>query len=238
MLGELLEFSIASDAIATAADFYRMLGFVEAEVGNIVTEPYMALGNRSVTVGLRETSASGPVPTFIRPNLKEHLRALRRQRIELAVAELADDQFHRAAFEDINGQLIAFVEARTCSPVATERLGVSPIGEFLELSVPTHSAAQSADFWRTLGLQASAQGSSPAPWLRLEGHGLTMGLYEGRRFAPGLSFICENLEARRAYLGAKGCEIVAGASFMASASAGVTLIGPSRERIYLFANEG
>lgn len=233
MIGELLEFTLACGSLPRTAEFYRSLGFLEAHTGAIVTEPYVALGNGEVGIGLYQRDYDAPALTFVRPNLKEHLRALRRHHIELEFAELEDDQFHRAGFRDPNGQLVILSEARTRSPLTDDPNAISIVGKFVEYSLPTHSVEVSASFWRRLGLGVSAEGGEPAPWIRLRGHGLTMGLHEGSRFLPGLCFECQDLEARIAYLEAKNCSIRRGVPFGYRGTAGAMISAPDNQAVYL-----
>lgn len=232
MLGDLLEFSVAADPLSPAIDFYRTLGFREAPAGNIVEEAYVALSLDTVTVGVRSGSGADPVPAFVRPDLKRHLRGFKHLSLPLEFAETADDQFHRAGFRDPNGLLIVLLEARTCSPVAPDSTIVSPLGEFLEYSVPTHSIPQATEFWDKLGVRQIDGGDAPQPWCRIHGHGLTLGLYTGRRFRPGLSFSCDNADARIAYLEAKGCRLSRNAPFGLPGYDVVTLEAPAHP-IYL-----
>jgi catechol 2,3-dioxygenase-like lactoylglutathione lyase family enzyme len=234
MLGELLEYSLTCDPLAAAVEFFFRLGFVETRAGDIVSEPYAPLANGTVTIGLRQSGVREPVAVFVRPKLKEYLHALRRQHIALEFADIADDEFHRAGFKDPNGQLIVLVEARTCAPSADAVDAVSIVGSFLELSLPTHSIDESMAFWERLGVKALARGTTPSPWVRIGGHGLTLGLYEGRRFVPGLSFTCTDLDTRSAYLEAMGLALAAGAPFSAGPVPSVTLEAPSGHRLYLF----
>ncbi len=103
MLGQLLEFSITASPVASALEFYRSLGFRELPVGDILSGPYAALWDGAITLGLQEREFDSPTPTFVRPDLKNYLRAFRRLGIELQFAELADDRFHEAGFLDPNG---------------------------------------------------------------------------------------------------------------------------------------
>jgi hypothetical protein len=235
MLGELLEYSMTCDPIASAVEFFVSLGFVETAAGDIVNEPYAPLTNGTVAIGLRPSGVRGPVPVFVRPNLKEHLHALRRRHIALEFAEIAEDEFHRAGFKDPNGQLVVLVEARTCAPPIELLDAVSVVGSFFEYSLPTHSIDESMAFWEPLGVKTLAQGAAPSPWARIGGHGLTLGLYEGRSFVPGLSFECQDLDARSAYLEAKGFTLGTSVPFSAGPLAGITVEAPSEQRLYLFA---
>lgn len=234
MIGDLLEYAIDADSIATVMEFYRSLGFREARVGDIVNEPYSALCAGGTCIGLRRTGFAGPVPTFVRPDLKDYLRGLRKQKISLEFARLDDDQFHRAGFQDPNGQRIELFEARTYAPLADEGdTAISVAGEFLEFSLPTHVLEESLEFWEKLGITRVGEGASPAPWARIRGHGLTMGLYTGTRFAPGLCFECTNLGARAAFLDAMGFNVRRGAPFGEMHRDSLTLEAPDKQLIYM-----
>ena len=233
MLGELLEFSVAAEALGPAVEFYRKLGFREAATGSIVQEPYVPLSLAAITIGLRGAAGhEDPVPSFVRPNLKDHLRAFKHLDLVLEFAETADDQFHRAGFKDPNGLLVVLLEARTCAPTTPDSRIVSPLGEFLEYSLPTHSIAESTRFWDKLGLRRIAGGETPQPWCRVQGRGLTLGFYAGYRFRPGLSFVCDNAAARLAYLEVNGCRVARNPSFALPAREIVTLSAPTHP-IYL-----
>ena len=234
MLGDLLEFSVATDPLGPAVDFYRTLGFREAPVGNNVPDAYVPLSLDRLTVGLRTTGHCDPVPAFVRPELKSHLRGFKHSDIPLEFTETADDQFHRAGFRDPNGLLIVLLEARTCFAVPPDPATVSPLGAFLEYSMPTHSIDETASFWEKLGVRRVDAGEAPQPWCRIEGHGLTLGVYAGRRFRPGLCFSCDNAEARLAYLEAKGFRLSRQEPFGLPEHAVATLEGPGHP-VYLAA---
>jgi len=233
MLGQLLEFSITASPVASALEFYRSLGFRELPVGDILSGPYAALWDGAITLGLQEREFDSPTPTFVRPDLKNYLRAFRHLGIELQFAELADDRFHEAGFLDPNGQLFMLVEARTFSPAGTwNRSDVSACGEFLELSLSTHSIDDSAAFWESVGLRPVAQGDEPHEWVRMQGHGLALGFHQTAPFRSGLTFRSDSLDARVQYLKAKGIELRRGAP-VASDSDAVTLVTADGTAIYM-----
>jgi hypothetical protein len=176
-----------------------------------------------------------PAPTFVRPDLKAHLRGFKRIDVPLEFADTADDQFHRAGFRDPNGLLIILLEARTCFTLPPDPTMISTLGEFLEYSVPTHSIDATVSFWERLGVRRIEGGDSPQPWCRLEGHGFTLGVYAGRRFRPGPCFSCDNASARFAYLEAKGFRLSRHEPFGLPERAVATLEAPSHP-IYLAAN--
>lgn len=233
MLGGHLEIAISADPLIDSLEFYRALGFQSLPVGDSPHGPNAVLWNGSLTLGLYAAELEGPVPTFVRPDLKMHLRALRRLGIELEFAELADDEFHRAAFADPNGRRVLLVEARTFSPAPRESGYVSALGRFLELSISTHSAQDSAAFWESLGFELVDAGEEPHSWCRLAGHGLAIGFYEAANFGAALAFSCGGLEARLAYLDALGVHTTQRAPIAKPGERAAMLIAPEGTPIYL-----
>lgn len=204
MLGTFLEIGIQTDAIGAAFDEFGAVGFTALPVGDIRSGSYAVLSDGTVCIGLHERCLEGPSLTFVRPDLENYVRALRRLRIELEFANLGDQEFHELGFRDPNGQLVTLVEARTFSPIIGAMPVPSMCGKFLEFSLATSSLETSRHFWEALGFQAIAQGDEPHPWLRLAGPNLTLGLHQSALFRPGVSFTAGQLGARVEYLRAKG----------------------------------
>ena len=233
MLGDFLEFSVSVPSLAEAANELQSLGFQEAITTEIADSPYMPLSMSSATIGLRPNNEDALAISFVRPDLINYLRAYRRIGIKPQFASLADDEFHRAGFEDPNGPQIVLLEARTCTPLHPDNVIVSILGDFVEFCAPTHSLAESTEFWGQLGLHQDAERKSTEGSTHLHGHGLRIGFYEGVRFAPGLSFTCADLDTRVAFLEAKGCSIRRQLPFDTPTRAGATIAG--NVPIYLLA---
>ena len=232
MLGQFLEFSLSAEPLARAFEFYRSLGFQPVTVGDQLEHPYVALSDGGVAIGLHSRPQDGPQLTFVRPQLRDYARALRRAGIELEQAALADDEFNRVLFADPSGQRIALLEARTFTPGEWARHNVRACGEFLEYSIPTHSLERSRALWETLGFVVGAQGEAPQPWLRLAGRALVIGLHQAG-FRPGLTFQSEQLDARLEYLRAQGVDSKAGAPVAERGRESATLSCPDGGSIYL-----
>jgi len=232
MLGQFLELSLAAEPLADSFEFYRSLGFQPVEVGDQLTDPYVALFDGGVAIGLHARPQSGPLLTFVRPQLRDYARALRRIGVELEHAALADDEFNRVLFSDPSGQQIALLEARTFAPGDWNRQNVRACGDFLEYSLPTHSLELSRSFWEALGLAPVASGDAPHPWLRLAGRGLVLGLHEAG-FKPGLSFQAAEIDARIEYLRARHIDVRAGSPLAERGRASGTLPCPGGASIYL-----
>lgn len=232
MLGQFLELSLAAAPLADSFEFYRSLGFQPVEVGDQLKDPYVALSDGGVAVGLHAREQSGPLLTFVRPQLRDYTRALRRFGVELEHAALADHEFNQVLFSDPSGQQIALLEARTFAPGEWNRQNVRACGEFLEYSMPTHSLEVSRSFWEGLGLASVESGDAPHPWVRLAGRGLVLGLHEAG-FKPGLCFQAGELDARLEYLRARGIEVRAGSPLVELGRESATLPCPGSGSIYL-----
>jgi hypothetical protein len=184
MVGQFLECSVAARPLAPSFEFYRALGFTSIPVGDTLAHPYLAFFDGYVTIGLHDRDQPSPLLTFVRPSLKEYVRALRRLDITLEYARLTDNEFHRVGFADPTGQSIELLEARTFPPGDWNRQNVSACGQFLEYSLPTDALGRTRAYWQALGFAPTTSGDAPHPWVRLEGHGITIGLHE-THFRPG-----------------------------------------------------
>lgn len=233
VVGQFLELSIAAQPLAASFEFYRALGFTSLPVSDSLPDPYVVLFDGSVAIGLHDREQEGARLTFVRPGLQDYVRALRRVGVDIAFAHLADNEFNRVGFSDPTGHSIALLEARTFPPGDWNRLNVSACGEFLEYSLPTESLAESREFWNALGFATTQSGTAPHPWERLTGHGLTIGLHE-THFRPGLAFRSPHLDARLAYLGAKGISARPGSPIADRGQASAMLTAPEGTVIYLF----
>jgi catechol 2,3-dioxygenase-like lactoylglutathione lyase family enzyme len=234
MLGQFLEVSVAARPLSAAFEFYRALGFQALPVGDALREPYVALFDGHVAIGLHEHdyTTAAPVLTFVRPRLREYVRAIRKLGIELEESRLADDEFNRIAFSDPNGQPLELLEARTFPPGEWNARNVSACGEFLEYSLATDSIERSRAFWEAVGLAVVAAADSPHAWLRLAGRGLVLGLHEAS-FRAGLSFRSPELAARVEYLEAKGLRVTPGGPLAQQPQRAATLRAPDGLAIYL-----
>jgi len=233
MVGQFLELSIAAQPLAASFEFYRALGFTSLAVSDSLPDPYLVLFDGTIAIGLHEREQDGALLTFVRPGLKDYVRALRRIGIDLTYAHLADNEFNRVGFADPTGQSIALLEARTFPPGDWNQNNVAACGDFLEYSVPTQSLTGSSEFWRSIGFEPVSSGTAPHAWERFAGHGLTIGLHE-THFRPGLSFKSPHLDARLAYLGAKGITARAGSPLADEAQTSAMLTAPEGTPIYLF----
>jgi catechol 2,3-dioxygenase-like lactoylglutathione lyase family enzyme len=233
MLGQFLEYSVAARPLAASFDFYRSLGFASIPVSDTLPDPYLVFYDGAVAVGLHDREQAGTRLTFVRPGLRDYVRALRRLDIELDYQHLTDNEFHSLGFTDPSGQEIALIEARTFPPGDWDSHNVAACGAFFELTLPAQALDVSCRFWQALGFIRLAAGEAPHRWQRLTGHGLNVGLHE-THCAPGLSFRCPDLAARTEYLRAKGLTLRMGSPLADRVQPSATLTAPEGTLLYLF----
>jgi hypothetical protein len=231
MLGHFLEFSFAARPLAASFEFYRALGLRSVPVGDLIAEPCAIFYDGTIAIGVHDRDGASSVLTFVRPQLKEYARAIRRGGIAFAEAHLNDDEFNSLTFEDPNGQAIALLEARTFPPGEWDEHNVSACGAFLEYSLATESIERSRAFWEPFGFTEIAAGDAPHPWVRIAALGLVLGLHESR-FRSGLAFRTEQIEARIEYLRAKHLDAKRGAP-IGDAEHSATLTAPEGTPLYL-----
>lgn len=237
MLGQLLAFSVGVRPIAEALAFYRSLGFGELEVGDLTKEPRAVVWDGSIAIGLHDTELAGPAPTFVRPDLADYLRPLRRAGIEFESVQLGEDRFNEAIFVDPSGLRVVLLEARTHALADRRNAPRVDCGTFLELSVGTRSIETSSAFWSLLGLTQIDAGDTPDPWIRMHGHGLTVGFHQCAGLDVGLCYRATKFDARLAFLEAKGIVPARGSPLTAGPADSATLTSPGGTRIFMVADE-
>lgn len=233
MLGQFLEYSVAARPLAASFEFFESLGFASIPVSDNLPDPYLVCFDGTVAVGLHDRAQVGPQLTFVRPGLRDYARPLRRLGVELTHEHLRDNEFNSIGFNDPGGQEVVLLEARTFPPGDWDGRNVAICGELIEITLPATDLVASSRFWLEFGLTAVASGEVPHRWQRLTGRGATLGLHE-THCLPGLSFRCDNLQARLEYLHAKGLATRSGTPIADRAQASATLTAPDGTRFYLF----
>lgn len=232
MLGQFLEYSAAAQPLADSFEFFETLGFASLPVGDLLPHPYVVLHDGSLAVGLHDRPQDGPELTFVRPDLRDYVRPLRRLGIEVTHERLRENEFNSLGFRDPGGQAVALIEARTFPPGERRPQAVAVCGTLVEISLPAADLGESLRFWEALGLKSVASGELPHRWQRLSGRGVTIGLHE-THCRPGLTYRCSDLGARVEYLRAKGLAPRAGNPLADRAQTAATLAAPDGTVLYL-----
>ena len=202
MLGSFHEVSVHSDDLTSSLAFFHELGFAELETGHIWEHGYAVVSDGAIIIGLHQYTFDSPALTFVRPDLKNYVYALKRLHIPLAFQKLAEDEFNELGFADPSGIIITLLEARTHGPQLTERTP-SLCGRFLEVSLGVDDVESAAQFWTQIGFDEVGSTHEPHPAQRLTREGFTVGLHQ-THCPRVLSFIGNDLDARIAFLKTKG----------------------------------
>ena len=204
MFGRFLEVSLSTDDIATSVQFYERLGFTQLTTGDTWPHPYGVLSDGRLCIGLHQRHSAAPTLSFVRPELAQHVHALRVAGFEPHYTRLGDDDFHELQFHDPAGQAIALLEARTFSPPRRD-LRPSLCGWFSAYSAPTLDTEAVQAFWEHAGFVALEAPDDPLVQLALTSDTLTMTLHRPRAVAaPALVFTDPQMPARLEQLAALG----------------------------------
>jgi hypothetical protein len=233
MLGQFLEYSVAAQPLADSFEFFESLGFSSVPVSDTLPEPYLVCFDGAIAVGLHDRVQAGPHLTFVRPGLRDYVRPLRRLGVSVTHEHLRDNEFNSLGLRDPGGMAIILIEARTFPPGDWDENNVAICGELFEITLPAADLAESTRFWLQLGLTTVASGEAPHRWHRLTGHGVTVGVHE-THCVPGLSFRCDDLQARLEYLRAKRLTARNGTPIADRGQLSATLTGPEGTHLYLF----
>jgi len=200
MLGRFLEWSIETPDVQASLDFYRKLGFAEAEVGEAWPHPYAVVTDGRICLGLHQTPGSsyGPAPllTFVRPDLLKHLESLERLGVVFEFRHLGNDVFNEVVWRDPSGHCIRLVEARTYSPIERAQASRAPFGYFLEIALPSSSVESSKSYWEAFGFVGMEEEDAWLPHVCCTSDTIDIGLYDSRDVRlPGLLFEAEDVGA-------------------------------------------
>jgi len=161
MLGDFLEFSLATPDILASMEFYRKLGFVEAPARETWPHPYTVVTDGRLYLGLHKRELTSPALSFALPELRRQLPDLESLGLEFEFCNIELHRFNEVGFLDPDGGLVALLEARTYSPVHAEVETLC--GYFLEYRLPARDPAATLAFWERLGLITTpAQDGQPA----------------------------------------------------------------------------
>jgi hypothetical protein len=120
MLGRFLEFSVQTNDIIDSLGFYKLLGFHELEIGDVLPHRYAVISDGELCIGLHDRSAedspAGPALTFVHQDLAHEARSMSDHGFDFNYLQLDEDAFNELGFQDPDNNMIAMIEARTFSP--------------------------------------------------------------------------------------------------------------------------
>ncbi len=194
-LGRFLEFSVRAPDILESLKFYKELGFVELDIGDVWTHKYAVVSDGDIHIGLHEREFDSPAITFVQPDLATRARSMSDHGFEFSVMHLSEETFNELGFTDRDGHAISLLEARTFN-VSEDSENDSKLGSFFELTLPVRDALRAARFWAPIAPALLDMREEPTTHMRFDADGLPLGLSESIALsAPSLCFKCQDSEA-------------------------------------------
>jgi predicted enzyme related to lactoylglutathione lyase len=207
MLGRFLEFSVQSADIPHSLEFYRKLGFTQAQVGDAWNYPYAVVTDGRICVGLHQESPASHALTFVRPDILKQVGQLETSGVDLQVRRLGDAVFNEIGFLDPSGVLVRMIEARSFSPSERKATEESHCGYFEEIALPATDMPLAKAFWEEQGFVGMEELEARMPHISCTSDFIDIGLYDARHLShPTLIFEADDIHTRIAKLAAAGIE--------------------------------
>ncbi len=189
-LGHFLEFSVQTPDVLESLQFYKTLGFVELEIGDVWTHKYAVVSDGELNIGLHDCEFDSPAVTFVKQNLAKRARKMTDHGFDFTVMQLGEDSFNEVGFADRDGHMVRMVEARTFH-ASEEAERDSLCGSLLELTLPVRDTLRAAQFWAPIAPTLLDMREEPTTHMRFDANGVPLGLSESIALeGPSLSFKC------------------------------------------------
>ena len=189
-LGQFLEFSVQTSDVLESLQFYKTLGFVELEIGDVWTHKYAVVSDGELNIGLHDREFDSPSITFVRQDLAKSARKMTDHGFDFSFLQLGEDSFNEAGFADRDGHMISMVEARTFH-ASEEAERDSLCGSWIELTLPVRDTLRAAQFWAPIAPTLLDMREEPTTHMRFDANGAPLGLSESIALeGPSLSFKC------------------------------------------------
>lgn len=194
-IGQFLEFSVRTTDVLESLHFYKTLGFVELEIGDVWPHKYAVVGDGELNIGLHDREFDAPALTFVQHDLAKRARSMTDHGFEFSYMQLGEDAFNELRFCDRDGNMITMLEARTFH-ASEEPDRDSACGAWLELTLPVRDALRAGKFWAPIAPTLLDMREEPTMHMRFGADGAPIGLSESIALsAPSLSFKCPDREA-------------------------------------------
>ncbi len=189
-IGHFLEFSTRTPDILKSLHFYKTLGFIELEIGDVWTHKYAVVSDGELNIGLHDRDFDAPALTFVQPDLAKHARSMADHGFDFSYMQLGEDSFNELGFADRDGHMVAMVEARTFH--ASEEVEYDSLcGSWFELTLPVRDALRAAQFWAPIAPKLLEMREEPTTHMRFDADGASLGLSESIALkSPSLCFKC------------------------------------------------
>jgi catechol 2,3-dioxygenase-like lactoylglutathione lyase family enzyme len=203
-IGRFLEFSVRTPDILESLHFYKTLGFVELEIGEMWSHKYAVVSDGELNIGLHDRDFDAPAITFVLPDIAKHARSMSDHGFNFSFMQLDEDAFNELQFSDHDGHMVTMLEARTFH-LSEEAENDSKCGRWFELSLPVKDALRSARFWAPIAPALLEIREEPTTHMRFEADGVPLGLSESIALnGPSLCFKCSDRHGLMDFLEQQG----------------------------------
>lgn len=230
-IGRFLEFSVQTSDILESLNFYKTLGFVELEIGDMWPHRYAVVSDGELAIGLHEREFDAPAITFVKPDLAKSARRMGNHGYKFDYMQLGDESFNELRFADRDKHAIIMLEARTFN-VSEDAERDSLCGSFLEMTLPVRDTLSAAQFWAPIAPALLDMREEPTTHMRFDIDGIALGLSESIALkAPSLSFKCADRQRLMGILKQHGMRF---AKFPGFEGAFVEISAPEGTILYAF----
>jgi len=230
-LGRFLEFSVRTPEILESLNFYRTLGFVELEIGDMWSHKYAVVSDGELNIGLHDRDFDAPAITFVQQDLAKHARSMADHGFDFSFMQLGEDAFNEIRFPDRDGHNIGMLEARTFH-ASEDAENDSACGSWFEMTLPVRDALRAAQFWAPIAPTLLEMREEPTTHMRFEADGVPLGLSESIALeGPSLCFKCPDRHGLMALLEQRGMDFE---KFPGFEGAFVAIRAPEGTTLYAF----
>lgn len=199
-IGQFLEFSVRCTDVLESLHFYKTLGFVELDIGDVWPHKYAVVSDGELNIGLHDREFDAPALTFVQHDLARRARSMTDHGFDFSFMQLGEDSFNELRFADRDGHTIIMLEARTFHASA-ELEKDSLCGSWFELTLPVRDTMRAAKFWAPIAPTLLDIREEPTLHMRFDADGAPLGLSESIALSgPSLSFKCPDRDALMALL--------------------------------------
>lgn len=230
-LGRFLEFSVRTPEILESLNFYKTLGFVELEIGDMWSHKYAVVSDGELNIGLHDRDFDAPAITFVQQDLAKHARSMADHGFDFSFMQLGEDAFNEIRFPDRDGHNIGMLEARTFH-ASEDAENDSACGSWFEITLPVRDALRAAQFWAPIAPTLLEMREEPTTHMRFEADGVPLGLSESIALeGPSLCFKCPDRHGLMALLEQRGMDFE---KFPGFEGAFVAIRAPEGTTLYAF----
>ena len=230
-IGRFLEFSVRTTDILESLLFYKTLGFVELEIGEVWPHKYAVVSDGELNIGLHDREFDAPAITFVQQDLAKHARSMADHGFDFSFLHLGEESFNQLGFADRDGHMVTMLEARTFH-ASEESEYDSLCGSWFELTLPVRDALRAAQFWAPIAPTLLELREEPTTHMRFEADGVPLGLSESIALeSPSLCFKCPDRHGLMGILEQNGMDFE---KFPGFEGAFVAIKAPEGTMLYAF----